>query len=255
MLSNKEIRAKSRADMKNKYGYAILTTILLNLILVGSGIAGFGLGAIVVVGAVMCCYNAFYIDIAMGGNYCGVDSTFRGFRQFMRAFVATLLLVLINLAVVLAGGILLLIYVGICGGHVGDFAAIGLFLIALAAICVDIWINVRLSMAFYVMNHNVSLSATDCLKQSWVVTKGHFWKIIGLKLSFLGWIILVGLTGGILAIYVIPYMGTADANLYLTLAYPDGNYPEFDENGEIVVKENVAQPEAVVVNDGETVNG
>ncbi len=35
MLSNKEIRAKSRADMKNKYGYAILTTILLNLILVG----------------------------------------------------------------------------------------------------------------------------------------------------------------------------------------------------------------------------
>ena len=238
MLTNKQIREKSRKDMTNKYGYAVLTTILLNLVLFGSSIAGFGLGAIVVVGAVMCCYMAFYIDIALG-KYNGIDSTYRGFRQFMRAFVATLLNLLINIGVCVAAGLLVLIYVGILGGRVGDFAAIGLFVIAVAAICVFVWVNVRLSMVYYVMNHNVNLSAMDCIKRSWEITKGHVWKIIGLKLSFLGWVILVALTGGILGIYVMPYMGTADANLYLTLAYPDGNYPDIDENGEIKVAEEV----------------
>ena len=48
--------------------------------------------------------------------------------------------------------------------------------------------------------------------------KGQKWNTFVLDLSFLGWMILSGITLGIVGIfYVNPYMQATDAELYLTL--------------------------------------
>jgi len=62
------------------------------------------------------------------------------------------------------------------------------------------------------------VKATDAIKISMRITKGHKMDIFVFILSFFGWFILSGLTLGILYIvYVGPYFYTADAGLYTEL--------------------------------------
>lgn len=74
------------------------------------------------------------------------------------------------------------------------------------------------SMTPYLLADYPNLSPTLALKVSMAVTKGRKMEIFIMQLSFLGWMILSGLTFGILYIvYVGPYMETAMAGLYDTL--------------------------------------
>ena len=62
------------------------------------------------------------------------------------------------------------------------------------------------------------VSATEAIKISMRITKGHKMDVFVFILSFIGWFILSVLTLGILYIvYVGPYFYTADAGLYLEL--------------------------------------
>jgi uncharacterized membrane protein len=47
--------------------------------------------------------------------------------------------------------------------------------------------------------------------------KGHKCDFFIFQLSFIGWYLLVGLTFGIMSIYVIPYVQIATANFYQAL--------------------------------------
>ena len=82
------------------------------------------------------------------------------------------------------------------------------------------------SYVFYVMNHQTQLSGAECIRASWKLSKGMFWKIVLFNLSFIGWWILVLVTLGGMYLYVSPYYDTARANLYLDAAgdaYGAGN--------------------------------
>lgn len=70
----------------------------------------------------------------------------------------------------------------------GIIAAIGL--VFYQEVCVD----------------NTDLSATNIIKKSWNMTKGHKMDIFILQLSFIGWELLGSLTLGILYIWLVPYM-------------------------------------------------
>ncbi len=70
------------------------------------------------------------------------------------------------------------------------------------------------SMAFYVLADNPELTAREALAKSKEIMQGHKLDLFVLHLSFIGWFFLVGLTFGIAAIYVIPYMSTTVANFY-----------------------------------------
>lgn len=87
-------------------------------------------------------------------------------------------------------------------------------------------VNIKLSFVFYVMNHQTQLSGAECIRASWKLSKGMFWKIVLFNLSFIGWWILVLVTLGGMYLYVSPYYDTARANLYLDAAgdvYGAGN--------------------------------
>ena len=211
-----EIKRKSKGDMKNRYGFAILTMILLNLVAFGAITVGLFVGLLLVFGAVKCCYTAFYVDIARN-EYRGVDSAYRGFRQFARALVANIYIVLIDLAVVLVFGLLFVLLLAITHATFSQTMAIAIPLLLAAAVVIFL-VNVKLSFVFYVMNHKTELSGAACIRESWSLTKGMFWKIVLFNLSFIGWWILVAVTLGGMYLYVSPYYGASKANLYLDAA-------------------------------------
>ena len=70
------------------------------------------------------------------------------------------------------------------------------------------------SMAFYVLADNPELTAREALSKSKQIMNGHKMDLFILELSFIGWFLLVGLTLGLAAIYVIPYMSATMANFY-----------------------------------------
>ena len=70
------------------------------------------------------------------------------------------------------------------------------------------------SQAYYILAENPELTASEALKKSEEIMKGHKMEYFVLNLSFIGWFILTSFTFGILAIYVVPYMSAAQANFY-----------------------------------------
>lgn len=63
---------------------------------------------------------------------------------------------------------------------------------------------------------NPEMKATEIVKKSWAMTKGHKMDLFVLILSFIGWAILAGLIIGILYIRLYPYM-----LITITLAYEE----------------------------------
>ena len=61
------------------------------------------------------------------------------------------------------------------------------------------------------------MSIIDCLKESSRIMKGHKMDLFVLELSFLGWVILMGITFGIAGLYVLPYYSATLTNFYLEI--------------------------------------
>lgn len=56
--------------------------------------------------------------------------------------------------------------------------------------------------------------AMTCIKKSKAMMYGYKWDYLCFKLSFFGWLLLGIVTFGLVYIYVVPYMNTADALYY-----------------------------------------
>lgn len=78
-------------------------------------------------------------------------------------------------------------------------------------------IGFRLSLGYYIMADEPEISFGDALKKSAEMMKGNCWKYFKLQLSFFGWYILIGLTLGILSLWVMPRIQTANMVFYATL--------------------------------------
>ena len=61
---------------------------------------------------------------------------------------------------------------------------------------------------------DTDLSAIDSMKKSRAMMKGYKWNYFVFILSFIGWILLVPFTFGILLIWLVPYMVVADCIYY-----------------------------------------
>lgn len=70
------------------------------------------------------------------------------------------------------------------------------------------------SMSYFILVDNPEMSQSDARRASMVMMEGNKWRLFCLELSFIGWMILCALTGGILTLWVQPYMYTAIAAFY-----------------------------------------
>jgi uncharacterized membrane protein len=74
------------------------------------------------------------------------------------------------------------------------------------------------SMAFYIMEENPSMSISEAMNQSKLMMQGNRWRLVCLGFSFIGWLILCGLTLGIGMLWLYPYMNAAFAAFYLEIS-------------------------------------
>ena len=88
------------------------------------------------------------------------------------------------------------------------------FLWSLLFIIPGIIKSISYSRAIYIFYENPELSVSECIKRSKALMDGYKCTYFKLMLSYLGWIILCGLTLGILTLWVNPKMLTADYILY-----------------------------------------
>ena len=114
----------------------------------------------------------------------GYGRLFDGYKDFVRIFLAEFLSNLL-----MGIGLCLLIVPGIILGA-------------------------GLLMTDFILKDDPTIGAIDAMKKSWQMTKGHKGELIGLFISFLGWIILAILTMGIGLILLYPYMQTTLAHYY-----------------------------------------
>lgn len=70
------------------------------------------------------------------------------------------------------------------------------------------------SMSFYVLADNPELTANEAIAKSQEIMNGHKWDLFVLHLSFFFWYLLVGITFGVAAVYVVPYLSATVANFY-----------------------------------------
>lgn len=117
------------------------------------------------------------------------------------------------------GTVAVVIAVAMVGAVIGS--AIPQVLVAVIIIILLIllvWIELRLTYVVYVIDDDVRTgqkrSVWAEIGASWKLTKGRVWKLLCLKLSFLGWYILTAFTLGILGIWLMPYQNLAIAETY-----------------------------------------
>lgn len=92
---------------------------------------------------------------------------------------------------------------------VGLFVGIGFVLLVVPGIIIAL----MLSMVYYLMADG-NYDIFGVLKESKEMMNGHKWEFFVFQLSFIGWILLVAITFGIAAIYVVPYMQVAECIYY-----------------------------------------
>lgn len=73
------------------------------------------------------------------------------------------------------------------------------------------------AMTPYILRDNPELGPNEARLKSIEMMRGHKWKLFGLELSFIGWILLATLSLGIGFIWLSPYMATANAAFYCNL--------------------------------------
>lgn len=75
----------------------------------------------------------------------------------------------------------------------------------------------RYSQVYYIMAENPDMPVLDVLKESSRIMKGRKFELFVLQLSFIGWMILTGITAGIAGLYVFPYYNATLTNFYLAI--------------------------------------
>ena len=83
----------------------------------------------------------------------------------------------------------------------------------------------RYRMAFYILLDDPDKGPLQCIRESKAIMRGHKKELFLLDLSFIGWVLLITLSAGILGIWILPYIYTTYAMYYNMLVYPDGIYP------------------------------
>lgn len=190
-MSNKEIRAKARADLggnifDGKWMMALLAALVVSLIVGVCGaipVAG-SVGVFIIGGPLMLGLNGYFLRLSRNRDV-KIEDVFDSFSEdFLQSFLLYLM--------------------------TGIFT----FLWSLLFVIPGIVKSYAYSMAFYVKRDNPTYDWKQCLDESQRIMKGYKWKLFCLQLSFIGWAIVCVFTFGIGSLWLTPYMNAATANFY-----------------------------------------
>lgn len=188
MVTNAEIMANARSQLKGKWKTVILTALIYILVgVVPGSIPKIGWIINLVIGGPLLFGLNWYFLSFVRGKAPVLEDLFKGFSIFGKTFLAYLLMIIF---VVL--WCLLLIVPGI-----------------IAAI--------SYSMTFYILVDNAEINAQDALRKSKALMQGNKYRYFCFLCRFIGWFLLCILTLGIGFLWLVPYFATSNARFYESL--------------------------------------
>lgn len=190
-MNRAELKAKAKAQIKGKIGILFLITLIMSAV---SAAAAFLLGKIPVVGeliATIVVTPAFALSTVQiflsvtAGNKPAVKDAFGGFADFWSAFKVNFL--------------------------TGLFT----FLWSLLFVIPGIIAAYSYAMVPYLMAEFQDLSVMDAIRESKRLMKGNKWRLFCLQFSYIGWMLLSLLTGGIGNLWLTPYQYAGETAFYM----------------------------------------
>ena len=200
MRSNIDILSRSWDALGSKWILAIGLSLLHVLVSGAIGTFGFGLGTLLVGGALSFGFNRTMVQIYRGETPA-LETYFDGFRHFLPTLVAYLIL--------------------------GVATMIGFVLLIIPGIIVAL----GLSQVYFVMQDRPELGVEGSLKESWRLTwtNGNMLKVLGM--GFLALFVVIGgaLSLGVGLFIAIPLVSVMSAGLYeeIRLNDPDQGRVDF----------------------------
>lgn len=196
----KDFRREAWTKLNGKWGTAALIALIYSAIVGACSALSFyfvGAVAILLITGPLTLSWAIISMSVIRNKSIQIENLFDGFRDFSRSFVLMLLI-----EVFTALWSLLFIIPGIVKAY-------------------------SYSMSFYILADNPELSANEARKRSMELMRGNKWRLFCLHFSFIGWLILCGLTFGILSFWVMPYMQASVAAFYRNIT-GQSDVPEAD---------------------------
>lgn len=180
-IVRKELKSAAKEQIKGNVWTFFGLSIVVSLIIAISSCVF--VGPIILSGVFNLGLALFMIEVVRTkkGNF---KTGFDGFQHFGTAFVAELLM-----------GIFTLLW-------------------SLLFVIPGIIASFRYSMTYFIIADNPEISGLDAIKKSKQMMIGHKWELFVLFLSFFWWYVLCGITFGIAAIYVVPYINATLVNYY-----------------------------------------
>ncbi len=185
MLSNTELRAMARSQLKGKWTGPIVVTLIFALIFILVSyipVVGGGL-SLILSGPLYLGISQYFLNFKRGNNP-KIEDLFSGFSNLGSSialyFVTVIFIVLWSLLLIIPG------------------------LIA----------GIRYSMAFYVLCDNPDMGAMNALNKSKEMMRGNKMQLFWLWLSFFGWSLCCVFTFGIGFLWLIPYVSLSIVNFY-----------------------------------------
>jgi uncharacterized membrane protein len=182
MMTNSELRAAARDQLKGGWLAAVRLFLVYSLIM---GVASaMGIGTIILGGPLTIGYLG-YFSRKSRGEAAAFGNLFDGFDDsFGRNFLLFLL------------------------------QGIFVFLWSLLLCVPGIVKTLSYSMSFYILRDNPGMKALDAINASRKMMDGYKWKLFCLYLGFIGWALLCALSLGIGCLWLCPYITQSQANFY-----------------------------------------
>jgi uncharacterized membrane protein len=188
LISNRDIMAEARSQLKGKWKSAILAVFIYMLIAIIPGSIP-KIGGIInlIIGGPIAFGLSYYFLLFARGKKPVLEGLFKGFSIFGKTFITYLLIVIFTIL-----WTLLLIVPGI-----------------IAAI--------SYSMTFFILADNNEMSGQDAIRKSKELMNGNKYRYFCLVGRFTGWFLLGILSLGIGFLWLVPYFMTSNVKFYETL--------------------------------------
>lgn len=204
-----ELKSKAKDQLRGRWGLAIITVFTSNLIINTTNIVDsldfvikisenlsltLNLISLIFGGVISVGLSKFLLNFTTNTEEPLFTNLFSQFKIFFKALG---LHILIGAAILFAT--LLLIVPGII-------------------------VYLMYSQAYYILAEDPSKGIIECLQESSNLMHGYKWEFFVLQLSFIGWLLLAGLTLGIGGLWINPYKKVTETNFYLELKSDNSDF-------------------------------
>lgn len=214
----------SQTESLNIHGLEDLGNYFADYIplIVGGTVIGLAVGAIMLMlGSVVSLGYRKYTLNLIDGEEARFSQLFSQFHRLWQAVRLRLLIGLVEFVPLIIVVLVMLL-----------IPPLGLLLM-LAWVVAEIYISFGFVLADFAMAEDEHCGAREALRRSWEMMNGSRMDYFVLGLSFIGWVLLSGLTLGIGSLFLTPYTQVANASFYRNLKpkatgyQPDDGYTDY----------------------------